>query len=99
VGRIGKQVSYPLVPAYLELESTQPTPTTVQPTLIALPELDEGPHLSYAAQWFFFSGCAIVGWILAVRRSAKQRDTVAPPEVQHPEGADVVTAEDPVRPM
>jgi len=77
LARIGQQVGYPLLPAYLELESTSPAPSGPAPTLIALPALDEGPHLSYAVQWFFFSGCAIAGWILAVRRSAKQREKAA----------------------
>jgi len=77
IARIGRQVSYPLLPAYLELESTTPAPAGPEPALIALPELDEGPHLSYAVQWFFFSCCAIAGWILAVRRSAKQREEAA----------------------
>jgi cytochrome oxidase assembly protein ShyY1 len=77
VPRIGRQVPYPLLPAYLELQSTQPAPAGARPVPIALPGLDEGPHLSYAIQWFFFSGCAIVGWILAIRRSAKRRDQSA----------------------
>ena len=37
------------------------------------PTLDEGPHLSYTIQWFIFSICVIVGWVLAVRRSMAMR--------------------------
>ncbi len=36
-----------------------------------LPELTEGPHLSYAVQWFIFSAAVAVGWVLAVRHSAQ----------------------------
>ena len=34
---------------------------------------DEGPHLSYAVQWFLFSAIAVIGWILAVGRSRRVR--------------------------
>jgi cytochrome oxidase assembly protein ShyY1 len=34
---------------------------------------DEGPHLSYTIQWFIFSVCVMVGWVLAVRRSIATR--------------------------
>jgi cytochrome oxidase assembly protein ShyY1 len=93
VPRIGQQVPYPVWPAYLELQGTQPAPAGPQPTLIALPELDEGPHLSYAVQWFFFSGCAIVGWFLAVRRSARRRDQVA--AAVEPAGSEPASADAP----
>jgi cytochrome oxidase assembly protein ShyY1 len=73
VPRIAQQVPYPLVPAYLELLATDPPPSAPQPQLVPPPVLDEGPHLSYAIQWFFFSALAITGWILAVRRSARAR--------------------------
>jgi len=79
VPRIGEQVPYQLLPAYLELTATQPPAPTNQPVLIALPELDDGPHLSYAVQWFFFSCCAIAGWFLAIRRSARQREQATAP--------------------
>ncbi len=40
-----------------------------------LPALDDdGPHLSYAIQWFVFTICAGAGWWLAVRRSATPTD-------------------------
>jgi cytochrome oxidase assembly protein ShyY1 len=55
-------------PVYLEqLESSPPDAASLQP--IVAPTLDEGPHLSYTIQWFIFSICVIVGWVLAVRRS------------------------------
>ena len=40
---------------------------------VVKPELGEGPHLSYAVQWFIFTVCAAVGWVLAIRHSAAQR--------------------------
>ena len=39
-----------------------------------LPDItDEGTHLSYAVQWLIFAICAAVGWVIAVRRSARSQ--------------------------
>jgi cytochrome oxidase assembly protein ShyY1 len=64
-----KQLDGTVLPMYVEqLEAVPPDSASLQP--IAPPDTgDEGPHLSYAIQWFIFSGCAIVGWVLAIRRS------------------------------
>jgi surfeit locus 1 family protein len=35
-----------------------------------LPELNEGPHLGYAFQWFFFAAVALVGSVFLYRREA-----------------------------
>ena len=43
----------------------------VQP--IPYPTLDDGPHLSYAIQWFAFTICVAVGWVLAIRKSAREK--------------------------
>jgi cytochrome oxidase assembly protein ShyY1 len=72
VPRIAQQTPYALVDDYVELLTTTPAPAGPQPVLIPPPELDDGPHLSYAFQWLFFSGCVVAGWILVVRRTAKQ---------------------------
>jgi cytochrome oxidase assembly protein ShyY1 len=62
-----------LAPMYIEqVESTPADSPALQP--ITAPTLDEGPHLSYAIQWFIFSACAIAGWVLAVRRAVANRD-------------------------
>ncbi len=54
---------------YLDrLDSTPADPAAVEE--IPLPALDEGPHMSYAIQWFIFTVCVGAGWWLAVRRSA-----------------------------
>jgi cytochrome oxidase assembly protein ShyY1 len=41
---------------------------------IPLPTLDDGPHLSYAIQWFLFSTVAVVGYPFALRRAASARE-------------------------
>lgn len=73
VPRIGQQTPYPLIDDYVELLTTTPAVAASQPVLIPAPALDDGPHLSYAGQWVFFSGCAVAGWILVVRRTVKQQ--------------------------
>ena len=37
------------------------------------PELYEGPHLGYAAQWFIFSTIALVGYPIVLRRVVIRR--------------------------
>jgi cytochrome oxidase assembly protein ShyY1 len=81
VPRLAEQLPYAVLPAYLELQTTAPAPPEPQPSLLPLPALDEGPHLSYALQWFFFSALALAGWFVAVHRevvAARRRDPDAP---------------------
>jgi cytochrome oxidase assembly protein ShyY1 len=37
------------------------------------PELSEGPHFSYAVQWFIFSTIAVIGYPLVLRRVVVRR--------------------------
>jgi cytochrome oxidase assembly protein ShyY1 len=69
IGVLAKQFDANVQPMYVEqLESTPVDAKALEP--ITPPTTsDEGPHLSYAIQWFIFSACAIAGWVLAVRRS------------------------------
>lgn len=68
VALLSNQFDAAVLPMYVEqLESVPPDASTLQP--IVAPSTDEGPHLSYSIQWFIFSACVVVGWVLAVRRS------------------------------
>jgi surfeit locus 1 family protein len=63
VRRIGQReaasrIPYPLAPYYLV--QTGDTGSS-HPVRREMPALDEGPHRSYAIQWFFFAAVAIVG--------------------------------------
>jgi cytochrome oxidase assembly protein ShyY1 len=83
IKRLQQQLDAPVLPMYIDLlDSTPPEPADLI-TPVAAPNLGEGPHLSYAAQWFIFSVAAVVGWVLAVRRSVRTRAkaTEAPDEV------------------
>jgi surfeit locus 1 family protein len=59
-----------LLPIWLQLSEQQPALQGDALTPVPLPELDEGPHLSYAVQWFIFSTIAVVGYPLILRRNA-----------------------------
>jgi surfeit locus 1 family protein len=60
--KIQQQVPYTLLPMFLE-EDVRPGE---RPRLFPKPQpditLDEGPHLSYAIQWFFFAVVAMAGY-------------------------------------
>jgi len=66
VPRLDQQVDGDAVPMYLEVVDSNPVDSAV--ALIPAPELNDGPHLSYAVQWFLFTLAAIAGWVIAVRR-------------------------------
>ena len=72
LGALGQQFDEPVAPVYLELlESTPAEPDSVRS--VAFPELGEGPHLSYAIQWFIFSASVAAGWVFALRKSIADR--------------------------
>jgi cytochrome oxidase assembly protein ShyY1 len=73
IPRLEPQLPGDAVPMYIELTASQPAESDVFPEPIAEPELGQGPHLSYAVQWFLFSAIAAVGWVLAVTRSRRVR--------------------------
>lgn len=71
-----------IVPALVLLESSTPPEATVagedtatQGSMLVVPppELSEGPHLGYAAQWFIFSAIAIIGYPVVLRRVVARR--------------------------
>lgn len=76
VQAIGAQVSYPLLPIYIQ-QAPDPDPDTVLPYAGLSPlDLSEGSHLGYAGQWFMFALVFAVGYPLFVRqqeRHAAQR--------------------------
>lgn len=59
-------------PMFLQLITEIPKPNSQWPAKVPLPPLDEGSHLSYAFQWFFFSMVALAAWVVVVRRKLSQ---------------------------
>jgi cytochrome oxidase assembly protein ShyY1 len=71
LGQLSSQFPGEVAPVYLDLIDSIPAVGPVDPVPVPAPTLDEGPHLSYAAQWFIFAVCVLIGWVLAVRRSIR----------------------------
>lgn len=98
VARLARQVDERLVPAYVLLTEQDPAPGREAPRLLAAPSLDQGPHLSYALQWFAFATIAVVGYPLILRRAAADRDRDrADLDVDGPDPEDRLAADDPRR--
>jgi len=69
---ISEYVGRPLEPMFLQLIAESPASDSPWPAKVPLPPLDEGTHLSYAFQWFFFCLIAFAAWIVVVRRKILQ---------------------------
>jgi surfeit locus 1 family protein len=61
-----ERVTSPLLPMYVQQLSPPSTLESLE--RVPTPELDEGPHLSYAIQWFSFAAIALIGFVVVVRR-------------------------------
>jgi len=64
---IAASIPYPVYPLVVVLEGDSTPSTKILPR-VPPPPLDEGPHLSYAIQWFAFMLIAIVGMVFFIRR-------------------------------
>lgn len=76
--RYAAQLEYPILSAYVQLERSEPREPAAAagaPALVALPPPapDEGPHLSYAVQWFIFTTIAAGGYVVLLRRVARDQ--------------------------
>jgi surfeit locus 1 family protein len=71
IGRLAQQLDGEVLPFYLQLLEQEPEVTGDDPIPVPAPELDEGPHLSYAVQWFTFTAMTAVVYALILR---KKRD-------------------------
>jgi len=71
IDRISQQVAEPLAPVYLVVMGEK-GPNL--PIPVDLPDFsDEGPHLSYAIQWFAFALIALVGFYFLLRNRGAGR--------------------------
>lgn len=58
---------YPFAPLYLVQRDSGPVDST--PARLPMPALSDGPHLSYAIQWFAFAAIAMAGAAIVAIRS------------------------------
>lgn len=63
--------SLPLVDGYLNATEMDPPQDGVF-VPVALPELDEGPHMSYAVQWFSFATIGVVGTFILIGKDTRE---------------------------
>ncbi len=84
VARLDQQTSAPLVERYAELVDDD-IAFDALPQPVPEPELSEGPHLSYAGQWFLFTAVVLIGYPLVLRWAARSdEDQFDPDEVPEP---------------
>ena len=66
-GRLAARLGRPVRRMYLMATRGDAAQRAGTPARFSLPEMDEGPHRSYAIQWFSFAAIALVGgWIFVV---------------------------------
>lgn len=78
IERYARMVDYELLPMWLQLVNIEDLSVPSDevsnlPVPLALPELSEGPHRSYAVQWAVYSLIALFGYPLILRRLSRNR--------------------------
>ena len=68
--RLRAQFPYPVLPVVVQILPHKDQPQF--PIRLKPPELDEGPHMGYAIQWFSFASIAVIGWIALLTK--RKRD-------------------------
>lgn len=74
--RLERELDRDLYPGWVQL--LEPDDASSFPQPLDPPDLGEGPHLTYALQWFAFATIGAVGWVLLVRSSARRRGVTSP---------------------
>ena len=70
---VNSLLPYPVSPLYLVATGQDTTkPVAERVARLPAPALDEGPHLSYALQWFAFAAIALVGGATVAARGRTQ---------------------------
>jgi surfeit locus 1 family protein len=81
VAAIQERLPYPLAPFYVKLPQAEGSPPNLPIGAPKEVDLSEGPHLSYAVQWFIFSLGLGIGYVVFVnRRLSSQATSSGPPE-------------------
>lgn len=66
---VAKALPYPVSETYVvALAGDDTTSAADRIARLTIPALDDGPHLSYATQWFGFASVALVGAVIVLRQ-------------------------------
>ncbi|MGB1506244.1 MAG: SURF1 family protein [Acidimicrobiales bacterium] len=68
---VSRLLGVDVVGRWVQLESQDP-PRNEVPVPVPPPVLDDGPHLSYAFQWFFFSVSGALTYLFILRRRLRE---------------------------
>jgi len=71
---ISATMPYKLRPVWIEAQAINPAPTGNAPSLPQPPPPDPVNHMEYAIEWFAFALIPLIGWPIALRRLARQRN-------------------------
>jgi surfeit locus 1 family protein len=76
------RAQFPYAVSPIQLQAL-PGPDAPQfPIRLPRPELDEGPHLGYAIQWFSFALIFLVGWVTLMLRKGELRHVDTKPNAE-----------------
>jgi surfeit locus 1 family protein len=68
---VADSLPFETLPLILQLVDQEPSTDAQLPIPAPPPELSQGPHLSYAIQWFAFAVIAVVGSLILIRRDRR----------------------------
>lgn len=71
IARMQQQLPYPLLPLFVQQTNALTDDPDALPHPTTAIDLDEGPHLSYALQWFTFSGILLVVYAILIRQEMR----------------------------
>jgi surfeit locus 1 family protein len=85
LGALAERWGVELAPFWLHLVDQQPAAAGGVLRPVPPPDVDAGPHLGYAVQWFIFGAIAVIGYPLVLRRTGGAGG-VRPPASEDPAG-------------
>lgn len=71
--RIAARLGRPVWPLYLVATGDAAAQTADRAARFTLPDLDDGPHRSYAIQWFSFAAIAVIGATMVILGDRRAR--------------------------
>lgn len=99
IARVQQQYGRELLPVAVQLETQDPPQQErALPLVLPRPATDEGPHLSYAVQWFLFAGVGVVGWPVLLHHTGREQrrpQRARSPSAGPPRGGGAPTAASP----